>query len=220
MMKVLIVDDHVSYCEGLVAVLQPYFPDARFSFICEPQAALERLNKQLQVDLLLLDLSMPGMDGSDLISTLIETGALPKTLILSASEDFLRVNRLFELGVVGFLPKHYCSQQLAKAIQQCLDGQAYVPDIMRQALVMHERLCQQKLAMVEQLHITRRQLEVLNLMGDGLNNHEIAQYLFLSLATVKTHINRLFQALQVSDRIECVQQANQFGLLYQGQPAL
>lgn len=213
-MRVLIVDDHPSFGEGLAVILQRHFSDYHFLAETSPVQALNQLiDPSSDFDLILLDIRMPELNGKAFAEKLLEHRCDIPVIALSAIGDYLQIRQLLDLGVIGFIPKYYTVEQIAEAICYCLEGNVYIPPSILSALAAHEQALRKRQQVAQHLHITKRQLEVLDLIEAGLSNDEIAETLFLSLATVKTHVNRLFHALEASNRKQCIQAANQAGLL-------
>lgn len=220
-MQVLIVDDHSAWCEGICALLQPFFPGFQFQYRTSARDALTFLSQQpCPVDLLLLDASLPEISGSELQQQLLQQEVFLPVIVLSGSNDPQLVRQLLTLGVSGFIPKHFSVEQIATAMQHCLDGQIFLPDETQQQLQQLDAQAEQRQQIIEALQITPKELEVLEMMEQGLSNQQIAATLTRAPATVKTHINRLYSKLSepqfnVANRQDCLYRAWQLGIFAQ-----
>jgi DNA-binding NarL/FixJ family response regulator len=165
-----------------------------------------------EYDLFLTDLMMPGMGGVELIRFLNSNNHQTPIMALSSVEDPAVVTQVLELGVMGYLPKSYSVFQILDAIDDCLQGNIHVPGFLSASLQASPVEPQNKSAAPHAL-LTPREVEILSLMDKGLSNQEIADYLFISKATVKTHVNHMFKTLKVNNRVNCLRAARHAGLL-------
>lgn len=213
-MKILHLDDHQLFTEGLSAVLVQQAPELKIISAIDAQQAIELLAKHLDIDLILIDLNLPSFDGFDFIRSLETRNIYIPFLILSASENLWDIKKALALGASGYLSKSLATQDILSIISNVMDGQIYVPETLQLAL---ERLPekepehdQQKILATYQLG--RRQIDVLQLIKKGYSNDEIANILNLSRNTIKTHVQTLFSAFQVKNRLECVCYAEKIGI--------
>jgi len=205
-MKVLIIDDHPMFRSSIVSLLSAYFSQAQCFESATAEDALSHL-KHNETDLILLDLSLPGIDGTEAVSTIRSLWSDIPILILSASENMHDIQRCLALGANGFVNKTEESETMLAAIQTILNGQRYIPkDLQGQA-----PLIAQELKQVD--GITARQMQVLRLIHEGKRNHEIAKALNVTDATVKVHCRDLYQQLGVNSRLSAVQKSLRLGLL-------
>lgn len=204
-MRILIVDDHASFCEGLIAALRATRSEYHADFNNDPEAAVESLASSTDYDLLIIDLMMPGMGGIEMIRRL-SSNPTP-IMVLSSVQDVVIIRQLFELGIVGFVPKSYSVHQIVAAIEVCRAGELYLPESLQQEI----NTSQDSTSAL--LELTPRQIEVLRCLDKGLSNHGIADALSVSEATIKSHINNLFKTLEVHNRVSCLREARRLGLL-------
>jgi len=205
-MKILLADDHQLFLEGMQSVLAEI---ASHTIACENNGhdALRQLSENL-FDIALIDLRLPSVNGFSLLTELALINCLTPIIIVTASEDPQDVQLAIDLGAMGFVPKSSNSQQIIKAIECVLMG-----EIVRPGSHCHPNdTMENKQDWASQHNLTQRQLEVLRLIGHGLSNQAIADKLFLSIATVKTHIVAIFQALKTQNRTEAIKKAHQLGL--------
>ena len=216
-MRLLIVDDHPLFLDGLESGLCQLEPTIKISKSVNAEQALQNIAAGLQPDLMLVDALLPDMSGIEFIKTLINREIWIPALILSANENLALVTQAMDTGAMGFVPKTYSASKLYSAMQQVMKGQMYLPDeIARQLTQLQNQSANDQLRhrdLLQKFGITARQLEVLQLLAEGFSNREIARSLFVSEHTVKSHIKAMFATLKVSNRTACVKTAAQLGLL-------
>ncbi|PJA35021.1 MAG: hypothetical protein CO186_08160 [Zetaproteobacteria bacterium CG_4_9_14_3_um_filter_49_83] len=206
-MNFFIVDDHPLVRSSIVALLSEYFKRASFLQCGSAEEALRYL-RQRKPDIVLLDLSLPGMGGFDAIKAIRDHQADTAILILSASDNLHEMQRCLDAGANGFVNKTEDGATMVAAIQMILRGGCYIPS----ALQTLGPVISQELRQVNS--ITARQKEVLQLMYEGKRNKEIANILQVSEATIKVHCRDLFQQLGVNSRHSAVQEALRLGLVH------
>jgi len=208
-MKILIADDHALFREGLRHVLLQF--GAGVTVIeapnCEQALSLSALNPDL--DLALLDLKMPGMDGFEAMSLLLERSPALPIVVLSSSEDPADMRRALEAGAMGFISKSETAQVILSALRLVLSGGIYVPP----ALVRESAIRAQSHASAASSRLTPRQLGVLSLVVQGKSNKMIARELDLSEATVKVHVSAIMKALDAVNRTQVAMTAKKLGLI-------
>jgi NarL family two-component system response regulator LiaR len=206
-MKILLADDHHLFLEGMRSVLNSLFSDVEFECVSNGHQALEKLSTGAY-DVALVDLRLPGVDGFSLLAELSKSLCLTPIIMVTASEDPWDVEKTLQLGAMGFVSKSANGNQIQNAIESVLRGEIVQPN--HYAQLSEGSPTSNDWA--SQHNITPRQLEVLRLIRHGLSNQAIAEQLFLSLATVKTHIVAIFQALGTQSRTEAIQKAQRLGL--------
>ena len=215
--RILVVDDHKLFADGLGFVLHSIAENVELTIVNNSQAALNKIESYSYFDLLLLDIHMPGLDGISLLTAIKERQVFIPCVIISASEDVFEIKQALDLGAFGFVPKSYDSAQLIDSLNQVLEGNTFVPaDIIKKInrLKLHQEQGANKLTtQLSHLGITKRQHEVLSLLAKGYSNRQIASTLFLSKHTVKSHVAALLSAFQAKNRTDCVRQGRDYGLL-------
>ena len=156
---------------------------------------------------------MPEMDGLELLRRLREQRQTTPAIVLSATEDVRSIAVALRLGSFGFIPKSHSKSELLFAIQTVLAGDLYLPDQTRRNLDKLDLGTIDGENPVERGELTPRQMEVLNLLGTGMSNKQIASTLFLSLHTVKFHIASLLSIFGAHNRTDCVARAIARGLI-------
>jgi DNA-binding NarL/FixJ family response regulator len=173
--------------------------------------------RRARPDVVLMDIRMPRMDGIE--ATRLITEADPaigcKVLILTTYDLDEYVFRGLRAGASGFLLKAVAPEALVKAIRIVVEGESLLsPSITRRLIEEFVRTPEAPATPPPELaSLTEREHEVLTLMGRGLANQEIAERLFLSMATVKTHVNRVFSKLRLRDRAQAVVLAYETGIV-------
>lgn len=204
LLNFLIADDHHLFLEGLKYLIHCLHPDATIAEANNGCDALTLLTETPSLDLALVDLRLPGIDGFTLLRRLTAISSLTPALIISSSEDPEDIKRAFHLGASGFVSKSFTPEELQKAITTILSGGIYKPQSL--ASTGSTPLW------AEQHKITHRQLEVLRLAKKGKPNNEIAGQLFITERTVKAHITALLNSFKAKSRTELVHKASQLGL--------
>jgi DNA-binding NarL/FixJ family response regulator len=192
-MKILIADDHSLFREGLQHVLAGLGDDIQTLHAADCVRALELAAEHSDLDLVLLDLNMPGMNGLDALQQFCDSFPALPVVILSASTRRADMQRALDLGAMGFIPKDATGQQMIQALRLVLAGGVVVPP----ALVRSD-------AGDWRATLTERQRDVLELLARGHANKEIARALGLAEATVKMHVTAIMKLLGVSNRTQAV----------------
>lgn len=202
MIRILVADDHLLFRMGLKTMLDTE-PGMTIVGEANNGAATVSLYRELQPDILLLDLRMPDGGGMVALRTIHASHPSARVLILSsygAEEDVYAAMRA---GASGYVIKDVDREELTAAVRQVYAGQTYLPANL--AALLAEREPRQEL--------TAREHEVLQLIARGLINREIAQVLGISESTVRNHTIHLFAKLDVSDRTEAATFALQKGII-------
>ncbi|PSF08240.1 DNA-binding response regulator [Marinobacter fuscus] len=206
--KILIADDHPLFREAISNVIASGFEGTEIIETEDLDSALEITRENDDLDLILLDLNMPGMHGlNGLISLRNEAPTIP-VVIVSAEEDKQIVLQAITYGAVGFITKSSPRAQMTEAIQQILNGNVYLPsDIIRTGKESSHRRTRndENLISPELLNsLTRRQLLVLERMAKGESNKQIAYNLNIAETTVKAHVSAILRKLGVHNRVQAI----------------
>jgi DNA-binding NarL/FixJ family response regulator len=207
--RVLIVDDHPVVRDGLRGMLT----GGGFTVVAEAADGAEALAlaEEHQPDVVLMDLRMPGVDGVTAIGRLIERGIPAKVLVLTTYDTESDVLRAIEAGATGYLLKDAHRDELFRAVRAAARGEAVLAPSVASRLMGRVRTP----APVSEV-LSGRELEVLGLIARGATNREAARQLFISEATVKTHLMHIYGKLGVNDRAAAVATAFNRGLLTPG----
>lgn len=198
-MDVLLVDDHPILHETLRAVVASVAPDAQFHGEMDLGGAISRARQLKGLELVLLDLGLPGFSGIEALIRFLKVLPRVRVLVISATEDSASVRAALDAGAVGYLPKTTEPKVIAEALRTVLAGGSYVPPqamgAVPQVKTPHT---------LADLGITERQADVLKLVTKGLSNSEIARQLNIAENTVKQHAHAAYRALGVSSRTEAM----------------
>ena len=214
-MKVLVCDDHAVFRVGLSMVLRGIDETAALIEAEDGAEALRLVAAHPDLDLVLLDLQMPGLDGrSGLRRLRAEHPEIP-VVIVSASEEGAGMREALEAGASGYIPKGVPEAEMRAALQLVIAGGVYVP---RGALAAAppapapDASARQERRRARVAGLTPRQREVLQLMLRGLTNREICGVLSIAEGTVKAHVAAILEALDVSNRTEAAMVARDLSL--------
>lgn len=201
-MKVLIVDDHSLFRAGLALVLKELDQELEIIEASGNEQAQQALNSQNCLDLVILDLNMPGGNGFELIEFITSKKMTLPLVVVSASDDVNDVRKAINAGAMGYIGKHMSSQVMINALRLVLAGEVYIPAFAQNPQPRTARTtCS--------FQLTPRQLDVLRLIQAGHPNKQIADLLNISEATVKMHVTAIFKELGVSSRTQAILKAQE-----------
>ncbi|MCF7202564.1 response regulator transcription factor [Pseudomonas oligotrophica] len=211
MYKILIADDHPLFREAIHNVIRDGFPDSEILETADLDSALALTQEHDDLDLVLLDLNMPGMHGlNGLINLRNEAPTIP-VVIVSAEQDKQIVLQAITYGAVGFITKSSPRAQMTEAIEQILNGNVYLPsDIIRsqKAATRHHHHSEPSIPPELLQALTRKQLLVLERMTKGESNKQIAYNLDIAETTVKAHVSAILRKLNVHNRVQAILSAS------------
>jgi DNA-binding NarL/FixJ family response regulator len=208
-MKGLIVDDHQLFVAGIKHVLKQLGDNVEILEAPDAESCLELLAESRDMDFLLLDLQLPGLDGLALLEILRNRWPWIPVLIVTGTQDAQTAQHVLDAGAAGYLCKTSPPAEFVKAIKQVLNGEVYISA--EQASFLH--LAGESAPSLV-TRFTSRQLEVLNLMAHGHPNKIIASKLGLTEHTVKVHISNIFHTMNVHNRTACVKEAVRLGIVH------
>jgi DNA-binding NarL/FixJ family response regulator len=217
--RVLLADDQALVRGGFRMILEAQEDIEVAGEASDGAEALEQA-RRLKPDVVLLDIRMPGMDGLEATRRLVSAAPeAPRVLILTTFDLDEYVYEAMLSGASGFLLKSVRPRQLADAVRTVADGESLLaPSITRRLVEEFVRLPRPGQNTPEALAgLTERELDVLRLIAGGRSNAEIAASLFISEATVKTHVTRLLAKLGLRDRVQAVVLAYESGLVRPGE---
>ena len=199
--RFIIVDDHPLFRGALGQALRDSFGDAEILEAGSLDELTDRLAAAGETDLILLDLSMPGVQGlSGLVYLRAQHPAVP-VAIVSASEDAATIRQCLDCGASGFIPKSQPVERIREAIRRIMDGEVWLPP----DLDVNNVPSAESAELVSRLStLTPQQVRVLMMLGEGLLNKQIAYKLGVSEATIKAHVSAILQKLGVDSRTQAV----------------
>ena len=217
--KVLLIDDNYEHLVGIRELLNL---EGTFDVVGIATTVTVGLNliKKYQPDIVLLDMNMPDKDGLQGIIEIGKLGMDTRVLALSGYDDADLIFRAMKIGAKGYVLKTMASAQLIYAIEEVLNGKIYLPLALSSRFFEYfQKSFREETAKQESneenllSYLTQREEEVLELLTQGVTYKGVAAKLFISETTVKTHVNNIFQKLQVNDRTQAVLYAINNGFL-------
>lgn len=209
MVSLLVADDHTVLRQALCELLQK---NQRFDVIAQASDGEQviELLKTRRPDLIIMDISMPRLDGIEALRRLKERTDCPPVLILTANSGEVTVRAALDAGAKGFVPKNAGGDELEFAINSILKGQTYLsPSITDQMFMKGNNGNGPNPVSV----LTKREVEILKLLADGKSNKEIGKMLFISSRTVDTHRSNILKKLKAKNNQELVKISIQAGLV-------
>jgi len=202
-MRVLIADDHAILRKGLIEILNESFPQMEYFEASNGLEAIQICRKQ-NLDLVLLDISMPGRNGLDTLKQLRSDGNKAKVLILSVQPEDQYAIRVLKAGASGFLNKDSAPEELLNAVRVVMNGRKYI------SAAIAEKLAQSLSTPFDKPlyeSLSDRELQVLQLMASGKTVSDIAKELTLTVNTISTYRARILEKLQLNNNAEVTRYA-------------
>ena len=206
--RVVVCDDHPLFREGMVRVLKASGGIEVVGEAADGRTALDTI-RELKPDVAVVDYKMPGLDGVALAHAVTRDELPTKVLLVSAFDDSSIVYEALSAGALGFMSKEAPPEQVVDAVRAIARGEEVVPPELARGLAGEVR----KRAKGAMMVLTSRELEMVRFIADGLSVPDISRQIHLSPATVRTHIQKLYEKLGVSDRGAAVAEAMRRRLL-------
>ena len=208
--QILIADDHTLFREGMKALLAS-LPDTAVIGEAATGRAAVSLAEKLQPDVILMDIQMPDMNGIEATRQIALTSPHIGVIVVTMFEDDESVFAAMRAGARGYVLKGADQDEMLRAIRAVARGEAlFGPGIAaRLTSFFKSPMTEPAVAFPE---LTEREMEVLHLLAQGLNNQQIAQRLVITVKTVRNHVSNIFSKLQVADRVQAVLRARNAGL--------
>jgi two-component system nitrate/nitrite response regulator NarL len=211
--RILLVDDHSLFRSGIKSLLESQLG---FEVIGEASNGLEGVKraKQLQPDIVLLDLHMPGTSGLEALQMLTEEVPNTTTLMLTVSEDAQDLMQALRSGAQGYLLKNIEIDFLVDSIHRAIAGESVMSPQMSMALIeaVREPIAEQK-PEKQMVKLTPRESEIIVMLAQGESNKSIARTLGLAESTVKIHVQGILRKLNISSRVQAAVYAVEHGLM-------
>jgi DNA-binding NarL/FixJ family response regulator len=199
--KFLIADDHPLYREALISALSPLFENIDIVQSDSLDSTLAALQQNVDFDLVLLDLNMPGCENFYGLIRVSQDFSQVPVAVVSASDSSEVVSKVMNLGAKGFIPKATATHTIADALKQIMDGKIWLPEGIEIGIENDAPVLDIAKLVGE---LTPKQFQVLKLLQDGLLNKQIAFDLSITEATVKAHISAVFRKINVNTRTQAV----------------
>jgi len=211
--KILVVDDHAIVREGVRMILAKEGDLEVVGEAGDGQQALD-LTERAQPDVVIMDISMPGMGGIEATQTIRAKHPEVQVLALTMHEDESYVFQLLRAGAAGYVLKRAAAQDLVQAVRAAAKGEAFLyPSVARKVVEDYLRRVESGEERQRYDGLTTREKEILTLIAQGLSNQQIAEKLFISIKTVQTHRAHILEKLGLHDRTELVRYAIRKGLI-------
>lgn len=204
MIKILIADDHQMFIDGLKAMLSIEKNITVVGEALNGKQVIQFLKNQ-PVDIVVLDIEMPQMDGIETTKTILSEFPATKVLILTMYNDRSFIMNILEVGASGYILKHRSKEELVVALNSIYQGRTHYGDDVMQTAVSRS----QKVNIAVQF--TKREKEILVKIGECKTTNEISEDLFIAPSTVETHVRNLLNKLELSNRMHLVKYAVENG---------
>jgi DNA-binding NarL/FixJ family response regulator len=207
--RIMIVDDHPLMRQGLAATIDA---ETNFKVCCQVASAEEALDNmdESSPDLAIIDISLPGMGGLELIKHLRNLYPDLKTLVVSRHDEVLYAERAIRAGARGYVMKLEAGQVIVEAIRRVMRGGIFVSEEINERLLMSMASGRPSVSQSPMEILSDRELEVLELSGKGQTTRDIAERLHLSVKTVESYRSRIKEKLNLSSATELMQRAVQW----------
>lgn len=207
-LRVVLIDDNANHLRGIKELINL---ESSYDVVGTTTSANLGINliKKYHPDIVLMDINMPEKDGLQAIQTINKLNLQTKVIALSGYDDSDLIYRAMKLGAKGYVLKTMASVKLIDAIEEVAAGKIYLPSILSTRFFEYFQTTEKEEARASEEEnllssLTMRENEVLELLTEGINYKSIAGKLIISETTVKTHVNNIFQKLQVNDRTNAV----------------
>ena len=207
-MKVLLIDDHSLFIDGMNLVLVKLDPNIQVFNANSYEDALPVMTENPDMDLVLLDLGLPGLSDIDALKAVRNELPVTPVVVLSSNDDGAKVQQMLNVGAQGYIPKSTNAEILIHSLKLVLSGGIYVP---QEILPQLEQGIDRPVSVQVDTPLTPKQHEVLGKLIHGYSNKEIGNLLNMAESTVRVHIAAILKALNVSNRTRAAHLAVQKG---------
>ena len=209
--RLMLADDHQMLREGL----RRSMVDQGFDVVCEASDGMEAVEAafRLRPDVILMDVTMPEMDGVEATRRIRQSLAETRVVMLTMHADQDVLANAIRAGASGYLVKDCSTDEIADAVRMAATGDTPISPQLAASMLDEVRRLDQRHAADEDRVVTRREEEVLQLIADGCSTPEVAERLFISQKTVKNHLASIYQKLDARDRNQAVLQAVRMGIV-------
>ncbi|MBL3658332.1 response regulator [Fulvivirga sediminis] len=211
--KVLVADDHDLFREGIKTLLKKMNNVILAGEVKRGKHVVE-LYKEVKPDAVIMDISMPDINGIEATKEILRIDPQAKIIILSMHDDEEYIGRCLDAGVKGYVIKSESGMELRHTIELVLQGNSYFSHFAQDIVLSRlKQYRSHKHTPIEQPHITKRELQILTLISQGLTSNAIAEKLFISIRTVETHRTNIMRKLGVKNVVELINKAAELDLV-------
>ncbi|HEY5744496.1 MAG TPA: response regulator transcription factor [Chryseolinea sp.] len=211
--KIMLADDHAMIRAGVKNLLKQS-KDIVVAGEAENGRQAVELYEELRPDLIILDISLPDMNGMEVTQKILQFDSQANILMLSMYDDEDYVSRCIENGVKGYVVKSESGQELEYAVRTILEGKTYFSHQVHKIILnKYKQALSKKKERHEDIRLTTREIEIIKLIDDGLTSQQMADKLFISPRTVETHRANLMKKFAVKNSIELVKKARTINIL-------
>jgi len=207
----MLVDDHQMLRQGLRRSLE----EEGFYVVGEASDGEQavRLVPAAKPDVILMDVSMPDMDGIEATRRILQTDPDKRVVMLTMHADKDLIDAAIKAGAVGYLTKDCSTDEVIEAVRMAANGETALSPQLAKTMLSEVRKIDEKAAREEDRLVTKREEEVLQLIADGCSTPEVAQRLYISQKTVKNHLASIYEKLNARDRTQAVLLAVRMGIV-------
>jgi two-component system response regulator DegU len=200
--RILIADDHSMVRQGIKQLLELEEDIVVIAQASNGEEAI-KLAREHKPDVILMDINMPGINGLQAIKELKQDSFVYRIIVLTIHEDREYLFKTLQMGAEGYVLKDAEPAVLVEAIRSVYKGQSYIqPNMTKELVKEFNRVTLHDKGKSEENTLTPREIEVLELIAEGMINKEIAKQLYISEKTVKNHVSNIFKKINVADRTQ------------------
>jgi len=204
--KIHLIDDHQIVIDGLLAVLKLEEDFEVVGFSLNGENVHERITNN-KADVLIMDINMPDIDGIDVLKDFQKKGTPCKIIVLSSYDEIKLIKEVLNLGADGYLSKKCAGENIAIAVRKVFNGEQYFSDSIKEKMLTAFSNNNETPAIIPKKNITKRELEILQLVVKEFTTKEISEQLTISINTIDTHRKNIMRKLDVKNTIGLVKYA-------------
>ncbi|MBD0823327.1 response regulator [Aestuariibaculum marinum] len=206
--KLIIADDHELFRNGLIELLKKYDDVSVVKSVADGKEFIEAIKEDDDIDIVLLDITMPNMDGFEVLKQIKDLNTNVKPIIISMHNDGNYIAKCAKSGAYGYLLKNTDQEELIKVIRIVHQGKKYFSPAITEKMINF-----MSVQNVSENILSKKEKEVLGLIAEGLTTKEIAAQLFVSSRTIETHRANVLKKLEVKNTAELIKKATLLNLI-------